>query len=311
MAAAVEKGTLWELGDVGGAVRGIWLQNISGSGTWLSAQILQPRESFYSCWRQNHCRLFPLFSLLVNPPFLLHASDWENCARTLFLHHRRRRAIPSYGDECLKMQTLRRYYFFSLSFFSSFKPEWNSSPSVYLYLSWPRLYLWVHFHYNSITRQGIELSEPLQRWISVEKWFKPSTLLTLPKKQPKDFKKRKKNPPTIERHIYFHQPPALSLALSCSLTLALSQRPTAWSHTGIQLLGLYSEQDTAIKAGNLTFTAAPVDIWAIMCDEWAVWTWYVHFLIGMCSLVCCCHTSDTPLFITFNTTGLSIALLTV
>lgn len=161
-----------------GAARGIWLQNISGSGTWLSAQILQPRESFYSCWRQNHCRLFSPLLPPSKSPFLLHASDWENCAQALF---------SSLPPECHSV--LWRWMFENANiaqilflFFPSFEPAWNSSPRVYLYLSWPGLYLWVNFHYNSITHQGIELLEPLQRWISVEKWFKPSSLLTLPKK---------------------------------------------------------------------------------------------------------------------------------
>lgn len=97
-----------------------------------------------------------------------------------------RSPVPSYRDKCLKMQALYGYFTF---FFVQIRLE--CIPGVYLYLSWPWLYLWVNFHYNSITHQGIELSVPLQRWITVEKWFKPSTLLTLPKKHLKDFPKKK------------------------------------------------------------------------------------------------------------------------
>lgn len=223
-----------------GAARGIWLQNISGSGTWLSAQILQPRESFYSCWRQNHCRLF--FPPRLPPsksPFLLHATDWVSRARALVLLCRRS-AIPSHGDECLKMQTLRRYLLFFFSpFFFPFKPAWNSSPRVYLYLSWPGFYLWVNFHYNSITRQGIELSEPLQGWISVEKWFKPSTLLTLPKKSSwKIYQKKKKK----------ILPQSRDTSISTRLLHSLSAANCLITHRNSALLRLYSVQDIAIKS---------------------------------------------------------------
>lgn len=76
----------------------------------------------------------PPFSLPVNLPFLLHASDWENCAQPLFIFSLLlccRSAIPSLLRWMSDNANIAQIHFF---FFFLFKAAWNTSP-VCIYTS--------------------------------------------------------------------------------------------------------------------------------------------------------------------------------
>lgn len=178
----------------------IWLHNISGSGTWLSAQILKSQESFHFIRRQNH-----IFSL---PESLF----------TIYIWLRKRHVIhfllPLLElSSILEINVWRCIYDAHIF---SVQVNLECVPSLCLYLSWPQLYLWVNFHYNSIIHQKIELSVPLQRWKTLE-IFSNQTLYS-------HCKKKKKQPPdlqgnSIKSHIHdsavcHHIPHILLLFLS-------------------------------------------------------------------------------------------------
>ncbi len=134
----------------------IWLRNISASGTWLSAQILKSQESFHTNRRQNHCWGFFFFPR--KSFYYVHLIEKMSCNSF----------PPPPARALLHFIEINvwRYMYDADIFLVQVRLE--CVPSAYLYLSWPQLYLWINFHYNSIIHQKIELPVPLQRWKTLE-----------------------------------------------------------------------------------------------------------------------------------------------
>lgn len=101
-------------------------------------------------------------------------------------------------------------------------------PQCAFILSWPQLYLWVNFHYNSIIHQKIELSVPLQRWKTL-KILSNQALYShckkKEKKQPADFQAN-----SIKSHIH-----DIAVCRHVAHTLLLFLSMTHWerSFTGL------------------------------------------------------------------------------
>lgn len=133
----------------------IWLQNISESGTWLSAQILKSQESFQQEGRKSQI----FFPLLVN---LSTAYIW---LRKFHVIHPLclAQAVLFYKDKCLKTYTWYRSSLVQISL--------ECVPDVYFYHSWPQPRR-VNFHFSCIIQQKIELSVLRQMWKTLQKSFR-------------------------------------------------------------------------------------------------------------------------------------------